>query len=333
MSKGAELANFAVPYLRDKRNFFHSEELADKIAKAVKFIVDGDVAAAMISVARTKPSTLCTTVPLAAMPYPLMWIEMKGKERFYRADLDQTKIPERVGFLIESIDGPMVGEITQVQMGRGVIGLPFSQWVFDNRETHLNWSETMKDLDNLWSLPLTRLHEREIANCQQFHKEEPEAVRALYSRDFRVPNTYTNSMMKNVMSGLDLQTAVNKFTPLLDASIEDTRGDNLVVRSILSLLNSRNALESEAVSCDAHNKRMRKRGRADNLQYEHKVLKLKLLEKQRAYLRGCGMSEAEIRSHRVRGHFKIRKTGIFWWSDFMRGSAKSGYLEKDYEVE
>jgi hypothetical protein len=38
------------------------------------------------------------------------------------------------------------------------------------------------------------------------------------------------------------------------------------------------------------------------------------------------------RLHKVRGHYKCRKSGIWWWNDFIRGSKTKGVIEKDYNV-
>lgn len=35
----------------------------------------------------------------------------------------------------------------------------------------------------------------------------------------------------------------------------------------------------------------------------------------------------------VSGHFKLRKTGMFWWSDHSRGKADKGIIQKDYRVQ
>lgn len=37
--------------------------------------------------------------------------------------------------------------------------------------------------------------------------------------------------------------------------------------------------------------------------------------------------------HTVRGHFKVRSTGIFWWSNYTRGSKLAGVIDKDYNIE
>lgn len=66
---------------------------------------------------------------------------------------------------------------------------------------------------------------------------------------------------------------------------------------------------------------------------KHHVVKLNLSRglQRRMGCDGDGAAAAK-RLHTVRGHFKIRKTGIFWWSDFWRGDAKSGEVTKSYEV-
>lgn len=38
------------------------------------------------------------------------------------------------------------------------------------------------------------------------------------------------------------------------------------------------------------------------------------------------------RLHVTRGHFKVRKTGIFWWNQHWRGDAKLGTVEKQYRA-
>lgn len=41
------------------------------------------------------------------------------------------------------------------------------------------------------------------------------------------------------------------------------------------------------------------------------------------------MSE-NIRRHMVRGHFKQRSSGIYWWNPFLRCKKNEGYVEKSY---
>jgi hypothetical protein len=41
---------------------------------------------------------------------------------------------------------------------------------------------------------------------------------------------------------------------------------------------------------------------------------------------------AELRAHFVRGHFKARKTGVFFWSAYRRGNPALGFAHKDYRL-
>lgn len=43
-------------------------------------------------------------------------------------------------------------------------------------------------------------------------------------------------------------------------------------------------------------------------------------------------SPASKRLHMVRGHFKQRTSGLYWWNPFMRGSRENGIVDKDYNV-
>lgn len=49
------------------------------------------------------------------------------------------------------------------------------------------------------------------------------------------------------------------------------------------------------------------------------------------YIGSSDPSGIETRAHLVRGHFKRRKSGMYWWSPFVRGNQKLGIKNKDYE--
>lgn len=41
---------------------------------------------------------------------------------------------------------------------------------------------------------------------------------------------------------------------------------------------------------------------------------------------GSASDRNSPRLHAVRGHFKVRKHGVYWWSDFMRGDPRRGSI-------
>jgi hypothetical protein len=65
---------------------------------------------------------------------------------------------------------------------------------------------------------------------------------------------------------------------------------------------------------------------------EHKILRLRVPNIARAAGGAVGDAErAAMRGHFVRGHFKQRASGLFWWSDFYRGDPTRP-IDKTYDL-
>lgn len=101
----------------------------------------------------------------------------------------------------------------------------------------------------------------------------------------------------------------------------NSRLEIMMSLSLLLLLNSR----SKIVRIDDENRKRKKHGRDENAMREICFDTGRILEKSQA-----GMTEDDARNWQaeslVRGHFKIRKTGVFWWSPYIR-SKKDGLSE------
>ena len=95
----------------------------------------------------------------------------------------------------------------------------------------------------------------------------------------------------------------------------------------LVLMNSKNCVEVRPVEPPPKlNKARRKAGKTELLPYSTVEITL-----NRAASRAAGDSaEAReaMRLHLVRGHFKVRKTGVFWWHHFMRGDETQGVVAR-----
>jgi hypothetical protein len=98
----------------------------------------------------------------------------------------------------------------------------------------------------------------------------------------------------------------------------------------LALLNCKNLFEPEATKQPAYQREHRHMKKYPFVDY--KLLKLKLTNTQRNAAKSHGMNEQELRAHMVRGHFKRRKSGVYWWSPFIRGNEAHGKIVKDYIV-
>ncbi len=99
---------------------------------------------------------------------------------------------------------------------------------------------------------------------------------------------------------------------------------------LLAVLNSRNLIETETSDLRQLNRARERRGKLPL--FEHKVIHINPDIRHAMCEAQSGVEENHtgVRAHWRRGHFKIRKTGVFWWSPHMAGKAELGQIEKQY---
>lgn len=115
-------------------------------------------------------------------------------------------------------------------------------------------------------------------------------------------------------------------------SKDDWLGEHHFIMAILALLNTRNV--SDIIHAEIGEKKNLRRlsaGRAPLFSYNLLKIQQRLLTQRNIATDERG-ADAQIRAHFVRGHFKIRKTGVFFWSPFVRGDLKHGFARKDYQL-
>jgi len=111
----------------------------------------------------------------------------------------------------------------------------------------------------------------------------------------------------------------------------DIQGEGMILQCLLCMLNSRNVVQHEVVDLSRLNKARRKRGKSALYDYTRTTISLTRAMHRVSQARGIDRETA--RQHLVRGHFKIRRTGVYWWSPFVRGDAKKGEIRREeYEV-
>jgi len=94
---------------------------------------------------------------------------------------------------------------------------------------------------------------------------------------------------------------------------------------MLALLNSRNCVSIDKAEVSTGNKLRRLRGKPPLL--SHSTVNIHL--NKRDARASEAMSPAEVRLHMVRGHFKVRKSGVFFWRPHLRGDADFGEVVHD----
>jgi hypothetical protein len=110
----------------------------------------------------------------------------------------------------------------------------------------------------------------------------------------------------------------------------DIEGEPPMIETVIGMMNSRNALDHRGVDLSALNKQRAKRGRPLFLPY--RTTHLRLSQAQTRAFRAGLLSREQAGQHTVRGHFKVRKHGIYWWSPFYRGDPARPLHRQEYEV-
>ena len=100
---------------------------------------------------------------------------------------------------------------------------------------------------------------------------------------------------------------------------------NYLIRA-LALLKTKNVAETEYVE-RASGKVHKLLGRP---RFSYTVCKIQARLKK--FFCSHGREREDLGAHFVRGHFKHRRTGVFWWSPFMRGDLKNGFADRDYAL-
>jgi hypothetical protein len=111
------------------------------------------------------------------------------------------------------------------------------------------------------------------------------------------------------------------------SSMDDWIGESGFLIATLALLNWRNTAEVQPVK--AANKRRRLLGKP--LLFDYSLISIPHRYQQRHHLNDS-TNPTQFRQHWCKGHFKARKTGIFWWSDHLRGDPKHGFAHRDYKL-
>jgi hypothetical protein len=102
------------------------------------------------------------------------------------------------------------------------------------------------------------------------------------------------------------------------------------VISILMLLNSRNLAEEQSLTPHEIN-RVLPKGHSQ-VRLGHRKVSIHLSKVQRNRGQVYGGDSEDMPLHSVRGHWKVRRTGVFFWRPFDRGNPIRGYVEKEYKV-
>lgn len=120
------------------------------------------------------------------------------------------------------------------------------------------------------------------------------------------------------------------------AILNDLSDETTVAIKMITCLNAKNIHE---VTIDAPVKLNAKRAKKGKTPfYEYKTLDIFVngdvvrTRNRNRVASALSLLRNSSKFHSVMGHFKHRKSGIFWWSDYVRGSKENGIVDKEYSI-
>lgn len=303
--------------------------LAERIERAECFVLDRDAQDAIASVARSKPSSLLAALPLCRLPFKTCWFEWPGdlwdraptwndSDKPWNVEVNSNSdpTPKWMGALVEAFDD------THQRVG-----------------ITLAWEHDPRNDDELsagvlpicvcpmgwlcdWSGEFAFSEISKVRNKRDFSGVEDEnELAALH----RLADSMVLTESPIAVELIELAKKTETGRELLKKSVHDAQGEYKIVMAMLCALNSTNCVEVEKSDLTRLNKSRARRGGRQFLSYS--TVKIALSQKDKETVKRLGFTREQIRRHIVRGHFKVRDSGIYWWRPHLRGNPEHGQIK------
>jgi len=322
------------------RHDLSMDGLRQRLKRATHYVLSAEACAMAASVALSKPSSVLAALAFARLPTDPMWIEFSNADvRRAMEDLGSpNRAPprtvvmiERSGFLLSSTPVGIVLEYA-----------------------HTDRTEDGKRLTDLCpvsaSFSFAGFGDMPPPPFPGFVREEPPKIAkgkvqqhlglvhsdpAEAAADAEIRTRFTTMShpdVARVRRNLVAMTGIDNVEQIEEAQgLEMFRLFSLQVLPALILLNCRNAVDTEVVPApEKLNRQREKKGKAPLP--EHRIVRIHLSPSRKRAYESQGRTAAAARGHLVTGHFKVRKSGVYWWSPHWRGSATDAVPEKTYVV-
>jgi hypothetical protein len=293
--------------------------IRDRLRKAMKFDLAPDfaVAAEALSV---DFRTASKAIPFCRLPFKSVWVEVAQaiRPRYVTSKVhrpDTQMVPKRVGFLLETPDkdhkafkAHQFWSFHTGTLSSSIMAMKFDPAnMREDSPMALLRSDDDPEKHPLWSSAPIEARSRLLTSV------------APVSADFPF-DKYVESLQCDL-------TKVNADL-LFDLAILDWSGEAMFILAFLALLNTLNAHEKVSSSLTKLNRSRIARGVLPLQDYY--TLKISSRLKSRMNIKPDSEGHRDLRLGIVRGHFKVRKTGIFFWHPHWRGKSSVGVVEKDY---
>lgn len=331
---------------------------AHDLARAECFELSADVARAVSSVQRLRPSSVAAALPFSRPPYPSTWVEWSCAELALLLEsrdepTAERPMPRRMGALIKQIGEDSLAGISWAwsHPEHGINICPFSvihTWVNGGLEPWKNAlaSASAAELSQKWfgvSITPSQIQERlrPVTNAEakflaehkvrlwHEHRNNPAEIAAIVELS-KWSHVTVNPYCLRMVAMLKQRLSETEFKRISEGWLADLEGEASFIEAFLILLNTKNGAVSEREDLSRLNRARQKSGKSKLREFQ--ITRLALSKHAiRASATGRATRD-EARQHYVRGHFKVRKTGVFWWSPFVRGDTVAVVPRERYAV-
>lgn len=317
------------------------------------FEMDKDVERACMQVCASKPSSVVSALSYARLPYPAVWIERPILSKVDPNDIAETldgqnfqiSVPrptQRGGVLLldafnhESVPLSSAIATWAWSFPGNVVGVAPMSVFFD-------WYQPLKAAQHLGvatTRELNRLFHRYLSDKQEIKAAEelgthhlfmpcPLAAKLWEAFDFPVKENQDTDRKAHYQ--VDWSRFTDTQKKLHDSILDDLAGEDSLVTGFLLMLNSPNSLVKEREDLRQLNKARQKKHKPP-LQSGFIKTQLRIPRSMRYLSGNSEVERAQARLHMVRGHFKVRKTGVFWWTPHPRGKGHPEVKRESYSV-
>lgn len=360
------LADKIIEAMVDRRVDRFTKELlapaARDIQTAQRFVITEDVRDAVKDLLTSRPSAMYSALPYARPPFERCWIEWPtpNQPEPKHAIRIRTK---RVGAMITAEQGSNCGAFKFYTVWSYDVGDSFARWnevlkdekraqiIADNHKSGIGVSilQVGFDFTDLESDTPTKYFQgwHSPPGSKDWSDEQLRKIRNDNENSIRhvlhdpTERKYLDKIETLIRWGIrrgqvpvdHLAASASFGKPGIEAALDDVRDEIGPIIALLILMNSKNCVEvnKDAVPLKLNKARVRK-GKPAYL--DHSTVHIKLGKTNTNIAAAHGMTKEEARRHLVRGHFKIRKHGVYWWTPHLRGNALRGHVNRDsYIVE
>lgn len=292
----------------------HQRLVAD-LKAAHRFHLSDEFAAAADEIMQFPSASLVKSFTLARLPYRTCWLETRFAARnAFTNGVDLGEMYRR--------DISTIGILIKAEDEGGLRWRCHLAWRFSTGECSM--SVLGMNFDMRDNPERTQIAHRDHFDNGKRSAEEIDAVMDIESRAHPFISDYHREFFALLVARND-----ERMKGLTKLGIGDWMGEPIFWVTAVALMNGRNVSVVEpGPDLSKIAKARRKRGRHEPLPYSVCKIAPRVVSRQSAQ----GSGPSNVRAHFVRGHFKLRSSGIHWWSPHLRGSAEGAVLRKTYEV-